>query len=54
MPQLGSTALVLVPGVVLAAHLGIAVFRKLSNQQFNRVVYGLLVAAGVTLVMKFV
>ena len=54
MPQLGSTALVVVPGVVLAAHLGIAVFRKLSNQQFNRVVYGLLVAAGVTLVMKFV
>jgi hypothetical protein len=40
--------------VVLAAHLGIAVFRKLSNRQFNCVVYGLLVAAGLTLVMKVV
>jgi uncharacterized membrane protein YfcA len=54
LPQLGPTALVLVPSVVLAAHLGIAVFRKLSNRQFNRVVYGLLVAAGVTLLVKFV
>ena len=45
---------VLVPSVLLAAHLGIAVFRKLSNRQFNQIVYGLLVAAGVTLVIKFV
>jgi hypothetical protein len=40
--------------VLLAAHLGIAVFRKLSNGQFNRVVYCLLIVAGATLAAKFV
>jgi uncharacterized membrane protein YfcA len=49
----GAATLLLVPSALLAAHLGIAVFRKLSNAQFNRVVYGLLIAAGLTLVMKF-
>jgi hypothetical protein len=42
-----------VPIVVLAAHLGMAVFRKLSNRQFNCVVYVLLAFAGLTLVAKF-
>jgi uncharacterized membrane protein YfcA len=49
----GAATLLLVPSALLAAHLGIAVFRKLSNAQFNRVVYGLLIAAGLTLAMKF-
>jgi uncharacterized membrane protein YfcA len=49
----GDSALVFVPIVVLAAHLGIAVFRKLSNRQFNCAVYGLLIAAGLTLTAKF-
>lgn len=53
-PRSRLSILILVPIVVLAAHLGIAVFRKLSNRQFNCVVYGLLVAAGLTLVMKVV
>jgi len=48
------SVLVLVPTVVLAAHLGIAVFRKLSNRQFNCVVHGLLIAAGATLLAKYV
>jgi len=50
----GAAVIVLVPGVLLAAHLGIAVFRKLSNGQFNRVVYCLLIVAGATLAAKFV
>jgi len=48
------SALILVPTAMLAAHLGIAVFRKLSNRQFNYMVYGLLIAAGVTLLAKYV
>jgi uncharacterized membrane protein YfcA len=52
-PQSHSSSLVLVPIVVLAAHLGMAVFRKLSNRQFNCVVYAFLAIAGLTLVAKF-
>jgi uncharacterized membrane protein YfcA len=52
-PRSDHSSLVLVPIVVLAAHLGMAVFRKLSNRQFNCVVYLLLAFAGLTLVAKF-
>ena len=53
MPQSRAASIVLVPIVVLAAHLGMGVFRKLSNRQFNRLVYVLLAVAGLTLVAKF-
>lgn len=46
------TVLLFVPIVTLAAHLGIAVFHKLSNRQFNCAVYGLLIAAGLTLAAR--
>ena len=53
MPESRPSALFFVPVVMLAAHLGLAVFRKLSNRQFNYMVYCLLVVAGFTLVAKF-
>lgn len=53
MPQSRPSALFFVPIVMLAAHLGLAVFRKLSNRQFNYAVHCLLIAAGLTLVAKF-
>jgi uncharacterized membrane protein YfcA len=52
-PQSHYSSLVLVPIVVLAAHLGMAAFRKLNNRQFNCVVYLLLASAGLSLVAKF-
>jgi len=53
MEQSRPSAVLFVPIVILAAHLGLALFRKLSNRQFNYAVYGLLIAAGLTLVAKF-
>lgn len=53
IPESHSSSLALVPIVVLAAHLGIAVFRKLSNRQFNCMVYLMLTVAGITLLAKF-
>lgn len=53
MEQSGPSVVLFVPIVILAAHLGLALFRKLSNRQFNYAVYGLLIVAGLTLVAKF-
>jgi hypothetical protein len=53
MPQSRYWSLALVPIVVLAAHLGIAVFRKLGSRQFSSAVHLLLTIAGVTLAAKF-
>jgi uncharacterized membrane protein YfcA len=37
---------------LLAAHLGIAVFRALTNRQFCLIIHGLLIVSGVSLVLK--
>jgi uncharacterized membrane protein YfcA len=49
-----TSLLALVPVALLAAHLGVAVFRKLTNKQFNRLVYCLLIVAGASLFLKAV
>ncbi|MFM9887871.1 MAG: TSUP family transporter [Burkholderiales bacterium] len=41
-----------VPVALLAAALGVGVFRKLSNSAFSRVVNGLLMAAGIALMVR--
>ena len=43
-----------VAAALLAAHLGLAVFRRLGNRQFARIVAALLALSGMTLLLRVV
>lgn len=51
LPTLGLTALAL-PGTLIGAQLGIALFRRLSDSQFRRVLIGVMFASGTLLAIK--
>ena len=48
----GYTCLACIAAALFAAHLGLGVFRALSNRQFGHVVNGLLMVSGVLLVAR--
>ena len=50
--QVGYASLAYMAAALFAAHLGLGVFRTLSNRQFGHVVNGLLMVSGVLLIAR--
>jgi uncharacterized membrane protein YfcA len=50
--DLGNATIAYIAMALLATHLGIAVFRALTNRQFSLLVHGMLIVSGVALVVR--
>jgi uncharacterized membrane protein YfcA len=50
--DLGPTGAAYAIPAVLGSYIGLVLFEKLSNQQFNRLLYALLIVSGISMVLK--